>query len=161
MLKRLIIGAVLLHTFALAAYTVPAAWVPQRVRYWAQAYARGLYHQDWRLFAPDPPPCTCRLQVRSGNGDAWRDMADLHPHFIWRRMVANACRYAEASPRSPDGKDVIAPVPLIVSLRNMASGGAADTTSEFRVLREALVWNDTLERGKEAPLNIMTRKADG
>jgi hypothetical protein len=85
------------HTMLLLAYTLPSGWVPVRLRYWSQAYSRVPFHQDWRLFAPDPPECGCSIVIQDDpDGDPeW--MNDLHHGFIWKRMSANACRYAEAS----------------------------------------------------------------
>lgn len=87
----------LAHTMLLAAYTLPTDAVPVRLRYWSQAYARVLFHQDWRLFAPDPPSCGCSIMILDDpDGEAIR-LDDLHHGFLWKRMAANACRYAEAS----------------------------------------------------------------
>lgn len=85
------------HLLLLAAYTFPAQVVPLRLRYWSQAYARVLFHQDWRLFAPDPPKCGCSVEVKVSPEGPWQRLEDVHHHFIWRRMAANLCRYAEAS----------------------------------------------------------------
>lgn len=102
------IAVVVLHVALLAAYTLPATWVPLRARYWAQAYARLLFHQDWRLFAPDPPACGCSIEYKTTAEGEWEKLEDLHHHFIWRRMSANACRYAEATDlRANDAPDAL------------------------------------------------------
>ena len=120
-MKRFPIALAALHALLIAAYTLPPEAVPVRVRYWSQAYARLLFHQDWRLFAPDPPACSCVLQVPQANGDV-HGLAQVHDHFIWRRMCANACRYAEAVTCTGA---VVQPSPLQRSLHRMAGG--ADT----------------------------------
>lgn len=107
------------HLVLLLAYTLPSTWVPLRARFWAQAYARVFFHQDWRLFAPDPPACGCVLEV-GGRNHPWTSLAEQHDHFIWQRMCANACRYAEACGPDKDGA-VIAPTALMSSLRSMAN----------------------------------------
>jgi hypothetical protein len=74
------------HTALLAAYTLPADLVPLRTRALAIAYVRPLFHQQWRLFAPDPPLCSCQLQVTDANG-RWVGLGEDHPHYLYRRMV--------------------------------------------------------------------------
>lgn len=118
--RNLAIAFAIAHTLLLAAYTLPASVVPTRVRYWSQAYARTLFHQDWRLFAPDPPTCSCALEVQREPNGEWIELRSLRTHFIYRRMVANACRYAEASPRMSGGDTIRIPAVLAVSLERMA-----------------------------------------
>jgi hypothetical protein len=93
--------------------------VPVRVRYWSQAYCRVLFHQDWRLFAPDPPACAASIVVKPGPEEPWKDLGDAHDHFIWQRMCANAARFAEASRRN-DRDTVQVPGALSISLERMA-----------------------------------------
>lgn len=107
------------HTALLLAYTLPADWVPLRLRYWSQAYCRVLFHQDWRLFAPDPPECGCSIEVKPAPEAEWLRLSDVHDHPVWRRMSANACRFVEASRHDGDTV-VIAPLPLTLSLERMA-----------------------------------------
>lgn len=126
------------HTLLLAAYTFPSGWVPVRLRFWSQAYARVLFHQDWRLFAPDPPECGCALQLRPAPDDPWVDLSSVRAHPIWQRMCSNACRYAEAG-IPPGASSVDVPLPLRVSLERML---------------------ETLP-GTDAPLVRMQRTCDG
>ena len=139
-LNRLAIIAAIIHTLIIAAYTMPAQWVPLRARYWSQAYARVLFHQDWRLFAPDPPACLCELEVWAGRDRKRLD--EMQHHFIWRRMAANACRFAEASPRDSTGA-VLAPSPLALSLMNMAGEVRSASPLQFRMLRNCADGNGT------------------
>lgn len=115
---RLALACAVGHTLLLACYTMPSGWIPARARYWSQAYARVLFHQDWRLFAPDPPACGCALEVKGEHNDAWTELSSLHDHFVWQRMCANACRFAAASPRRADGT-ILAPHELTLSLERM------------------------------------------
>lgn len=110
----------IVHALLLAVFTMPADLVPARIRYWSQAYAGVLFHQDWRLFAPDPPACACVLEATVADGDTV-GLAGRHDHFIWRRMSANACRYVEAAMAGGEG-----PVPPVLasSLRGMAGPDA-------------------------------------
>lgn len=116
------VAAVAAHITLLAAYTLPQQFVPTRVRYWSQAYARVLFHQDWRLFAPDPPACGCTIEYDGSGSGTWRRLEDLRRHFIWRRMAANACRYAEAT----DPSSARAPEPLERSLGAMIGAECSD-----------------------------------
>lgn len=116
------------HMVALAAYTLPQAWVPARLYYWSQAYARVPFHQDWGLFAPDPPACGCTIELRYGDSTGWVPLKELHDHFIWRRMAAKACRLAETSTtRLPDA--------LEASVLRMARTGN-DGPRAVRLVRE-------------------------
>lgn len=96
-IRRTAIAIAVAHTVLLAAYTLPQQVVPIRFRYWSQAYARVLFHQDWRLFAPDPPACGCSIMILDEPDSVPQRLEDLHSGFIWKRMASNACRYAEAS----------------------------------------------------------------
>lgn len=89
------------------------------MRYWSQAYARVLFHQDWRLFAPDPPACGCSVEVNAPT-DGWQPLSEAHQHFVWERMCANACRFAEAS-REEGDTIVVMPPALAVSIEAMAA----------------------------------------
>lgn len=117
-IKWAAIAIAAVHTLLLLAYTLPARWVPVRLRYWSQAYARVPFHQDWRLFAPDPPACGCAIEVTGGTGLPVIRLEDMHGGFIWERMAANACRFGEASIDRERGK-IVAGDALGVSLVNM------------------------------------------
>lgn len=127
---RAAIGLAVVHTLVLAAYTMPGGMLPDRFRYWAQAYAGVLFHQDWRLFAPDPPACACSLLV-THPGEGPEPLADAHDHFIWRRMSANACRFVEATVANGVG-----PMPAVLarSLATMADQ-RGDTTVQLQWVR--------------------------
>lgn len=116
---RIAVACAVAHTLLLACYTLPAHWVPLRLRFWSQAYARVLFHQDWRLFAPDPPACGCTVEMAI-HGNEWRPLSDAHPHFVWTRMCANACRFAEACHHADD-PTIEAPEALSRSLERMAA----------------------------------------
>lgn len=122
------------HTLLLACYTLPAPWVPVRLRFWSQAYARVLFHQDWRLFAPDPPACGCTIEVRPSPEAQWQALGAAHPHFVWSRMCANACRFAEAA-YHPGDTAIIAPPALTRSLEAMAGDLPRKGPLRFRVRR--------------------------
>lgn len=132
--RWIVVGLVAVHLLMLACYTLPASWVPVRPRYWSQAYSRVLFHQDWRLFAPDPPECPCSLEMKTGPSEGWQPLSDLHAHFIWRRMASNACRYAETCIH-PDRNEIILPKALATSLENMVSDLPRTGPIHFRLRR--------------------------
>lgn len=136
--QRTAIGIAVAHTLLIGAYTMPVQVVPMRIRYWSQAYARVLFHQDWRLFAPDPPACGCSIEFREAPSAPWSRLDDLHRSFIWKRMAANACRYAEASPR--DGRGGILPGTALEG--SMLEMTGHDKGTEFVMHRSC---TDTLE----------------
>lgn len=131
-MKKAVLFLVGLHLVLLAAYTFPDAWVPTRLRYWSQAYARVLFHQDWRLFAPDPPACGCSLEFYTSDSRGWLRVEDLHDHVVWSRMCANACRFAEASALPGD---TIARVPeaLAGSLHGLLGTSPSRTDAQWRI----------------------------
>lgn len=86
----LVVAVVLLHTLLLAAYTFPEELVPERVRVIGQWYARPVFHQRWKLFAPDPPLCSCALE-RSEDAISWQPVANSGMHYLEQRIVQNHC----------------------------------------------------------------------
>lgn len=92
--KHLIIAAALLHTCVVALYVLPTAWVPQHLFFWSQAYTRPLWHQQWTLFAPDPPLCSAKVLVILNAADHRPIDAAFH-HYAMRRMAGSIARYAE------------------------------------------------------------------
>jgi len=89
--KGILIGIAAAHTLLLALYTFPHQLVPERLRIIGQLYARPLFHQQWRLFAPDPPLCDCRLQVKVGE-EEWRSLLRQDDGYLDRRMVQTIAR---------------------------------------------------------------------
>lgn len=93
---RLVIGVVLAVHFALlACYTFPRQWVLDRLFFWSVSYARPLFHQGWNLFAPDPPRCSCELQV--GIGEDWRPLDAAQDHYLVTRMKRNIAAYLDGA----------------------------------------------------------------
>jgi hypothetical protein len=152
-IQRPAIAAAVVHTLVLAAFTFPAEWVPTRLRYWSQAYARVLFHQDWRLFAPDPPSCSCRIETQQ-EGGSWHALDSLHDHFIWERMSANLCRFAETGIEG----DTVTYVPNAVSssLLRMSGSSPIDDVA-FRLHREGLGPACTIPKGTEEFIPVRRR----
>mgnify|MGYP001198518330 CR=1 FL=1 len=67
--RWVVITVVVLHTLLLLAYTLPVQFIPGMFRSLSIAYARPLFHQSWQLFAPDPPPCSCTIEVIMNEND--------------------------------------------------------------------------------------------
>lgn len=87
LMKRWIgVCIVAVHLLLLAAYTLPQQLVPDRVRWSAAFYSRALFHQQWDLFAPDPPLCACEVQVGTSAG-AWQPVIRPDGHYLERRMA--------------------------------------------------------------------------
>jgi hypothetical protein len=102
--QRFLFAIAVVHTLLLACYTMPGRFVPERLRVVAQGYARPLFHQQWRLFAPDPPLCDCTVQVQVGDGD-WRSLARPGDGYLDRRMaqgIARNVQRALADGAAPD-----------------------------------------------------------
>ena len=85
--KRWIVACIVAgHLVLLMAYTLPTQLVPERVRWSGTFYSRPLFHQQWMLFAPDPPLCACALQVGTASGP-WRPVMTSDGHYLKRRMA--------------------------------------------------------------------------
>ncbi len=89
--KRIAIALVALHTLLMACYTFPEGLVPARARVIGQLYARPLFHQQWRLFAPDPPMCDCAVEVGLGESE-WRPLVHAGSSYLMRRMAQGIAR---------------------------------------------------------------------
>jgi hypothetical protein len=99
--KGIVIAVVLSHTLLLAAYTFPEGLVPERFRVIGQWYARPLFHQQWKLFAPDPPLCSCVLEGRFGQGP-WSSIDRGPDSYLQRRTVQNLARHVQAEVQRGD-----------------------------------------------------------
>lgn len=83
--RSLVVFVVAIHVAFLLAYTLPACFVPQRLQAWSTRIVRPLFHQRWNLFAPDPSPCHCQVEVALGDAD-WRPLIPGDRHYLLRRM---------------------------------------------------------------------------
>lgn len=134
--QRWIFIAALAHTLVLAVYVLPDAWVPVRVRAWSQGYARPLWHQQWRLFAPDPRMTSAWVEV--GIGDDWRPIdAAFDGDPAMHRMALSIARYAE------DELDRGMPVPspaIMQAMHAMVRDMSRGTDHlRFRLVRDRVV----------------------
>lgn len=109
------------HFLLVVAYTAPKERVPPRVRVWAVAWVRPLFHQGWDLFAPDPPACACRLEVRNTAG-RWVGLADGHRGWLAQRASRNLAAYLGGGGPLPD--TVLVGKQLSMAISAMARDGA-------------------------------------
>lgn len=94
-----VVIAVVLHTLLIACYSVPSRYVPEVLRVQAQRYVRPVFHQQWRLFAPDPPTCSCRLEMQQGDGP-WEPVEMQLDHYLARRMARSICHHLASTDRT-------------------------------------------------------------
>ena len=85
---------VAVHLLMLAAYTLPSQLVPRKLAVVAMRYARPLYHQQWHLFAPDPPLCSCAVQVGLPSGE-WRELVPEPVDPLRKRMARHLAEYVQ------------------------------------------------------------------
>lgn len=129
--KVLVIGVVLFHSVLIAAYTFPRDLVPERLHGIGQWYARPLFHQSWKLFAPEPPLCSCALEARVAEG-TWQRIDGGTENYLQRRSVQSLARYVQVEVHSSDT------VPNAILLSAMHANflqGSKDTGREAGSLR--------------------------
>jgi hypothetical protein len=98
---RPVLLLVAVHLLLLAAYTFPQALVPEGLRLAGQWYARPFFHQYWRLFAPDPPTCSCTLEVRFGDAP-WSTLDRGPDTYLQRRTMQTLARHVQAGVQRGD-----------------------------------------------------------
>lgn len=91
----IVVLIVAVHIALLAAYTFPQRLVPGALEALGQFYSRPLFHQQWQLFAPDPPLCSCEVQVGIGAED-WRPLCAGDAHYLTRRMARTIAWHVQA-----------------------------------------------------------------
>jgi hypothetical protein len=140
--KGIVIAVVLLHTLLLAVYTFPESFVTERFRMVGQWYARPLFHQQWKLFAPDPPPCSCVLEGRFGQGE-WSAIDRGPDNYLQRRSLQNLARHVQAEVQRGD---TIADQHLLQAMRmnilygSYEPGGGYDVpVPEFRLVEQCVI----------------------
>jgi hypothetical protein len=114
--SRTVILLVVVHAALLACYTLPVGMVPERARALATAYSRGLFHQQWQLFAPDPPVCGCHLEWLAAGG--WTDPLHATGHYLQRRMLRSAAWNVQ---REQAGGSPVFSRPLRQALRQLGA----------------------------------------
>ncbi|MGV3636655.1 MAG: hypothetical protein ACO1NQ_03310 [Flavobacteriales bacterium] len=113
---------VAIHIVLLLAYTLPKTFVPQRVQAWSTVIVRPLFHQRWNLFAPDPSPCHCRVEVGLSAAD-WRPLIPDDRNHVLRHMDRPLAELIRADVER--GDTVLRPI-LADALRGLARDIARD-----------------------------------
>ncbi|MBX2973820.1 MAG: hypothetical protein KF797_12015 [Flavobacteriales bacterium] len=133
--RVLVVLFVAAHLSLLLAYTLPRAFVPDRVFFWSQRYARPLFYQQWNLFAPDPRPCDLRVEVELPDG-TWRPLTSADDNYVYRRMARPLSGLVAADVEQ--GDTVLMPR-LSAILRSMARGtGGERAGSRFRLVQRCI-----------------------
>ena len=91
----IVVAIVAVHIALLAAYTFPQSNVPGSLQAMARLYGRPLFHQQWKLFAPDPPLCSCEVQVLLGAEEP-RPLYASDANYLTRRMAATIAWHVQA-----------------------------------------------------------------
>ena len=139
--SRIVIALAVLQLTFLLAFTFPDRLVPARLRTIAQLYVRPLFHQQWKLFAPDPPLCACALEWSDDAGE-WRSMEA--GHYLEKRTMQHLARHAQAALRSGTGKVD----PLLFEAMRKAIISEEEGNVLFR-LKEQCVIDPDLPAGRE------------
>ena len=151
--RIIVIIVVTVHIALLAAYTFPERLVPRSVAYLAQAYARPLFHQRWELFAPDPPLCSCEVQVRV-SGD-WRPLHASDAHYLTRRLARTISWHVQREVLQ--GRDTLS-IELQQAMRSMVRDIGRDTDHlRFRLMEECITEPSAPTRREERITSLELR----
>ncbi len=133
---RIVIGLVVLHVFMLAAYTMPPTYVPSKFHVLSIRYVRPLFHQQWHLFAPDPPLCSCVLEVAESAGE-WHPLVNATFDPLPRRMARHLAEYVQDGVAEGDHR----PMPVLQrAIRSMVRDFTRETDSlQFRLVEECVL----------------------
>jgi len=131
----IVIGLVALHVFMLAAYTLPSAYVPGKLHVLSVRYVRPLFHQQWHLFAPDPPLCSCALEVQVISGE-WHPLVNASLDPLPRRMARHLAEYVQDGVAEGEHR----PLPILQqAIRSMVHDITVETDSlQFRLVEECV-----------------------
>lgn len=139
--KFFFVAVIVGHSVLLACYTFPRAWVPEKLRVLGQLYARPLFHQQWLLFAPDPPPCSCALQAKWGTRP-WGAIDHGPDSYLQRRTVQAIARHVQAEVQAGD---TIPAMELVQAMRSLAlysefepGEGRSAPQVEFRLVERCI-----------------------
>lgn len=132
----LVILLVATHVGLALAYTLPRGMVPERAYHWSVRYMRPLFHQQWNLFAPDPPACECRVQVALRDG-SWRAIVPDDRHYLVHRMARPLADHLHE--RIMQGDTVVLPV-LSGALRGLVRDiGREVPEPRFRLVERCIL----------------------
>lgn len=69
-----------LHFAATVVYTVDSLPIDARIKHRVSNYMKPLFHQGWKLFAPDVPSCNPVVQYRTSHNGHWDSYSHLLSH---------------------------------------------------------------------------------
>ena len=132
---RIVIGLVVLHVLMLAAYTMPPTYEPSKLHVLSIRYVRPLFHQQWHLFAPDPPLCSCELEVEKVPGE-WHPLEKASMDPLPRRMARHLAEYVQDGVAEGDDR----PMPVLQqAIRSMVRDITGETDSlQFRLVEQCV-----------------------
>lgn len=147
----IVIGLVALHVFMLAAYTLPVQFVPEKLHVLSVRYVRPLFHQQWHLFAPDPPLCSCELEVEEISGE-WHPLVNASFDPLPRRMARHLAEYVQDGIAEGDHR----PIPVLQqAIRSMVRDTTGETDSlQFRLVEEC-VQDPDLPMDRETRITLL------
>lgn len=128
-------GLVVAHALLILAYTLPERHVPGLLRTASIRWIRPLFHQQWNLFAPDPSPCHCWVEVGLANGE-WRQLVPDDRHYLVRRMERPLAEFIRGDVEQ--GGTRLRPV-LAEALRGLARDASSDAGSlRYRLVQRCV-----------------------
>lgn len=137
-----VIVIVVLHVVIAGAYTFPRNLVPGPLAAWAQMLVPPLFHQQWKLFAPDPPLCSCVLEGRFVQGQ-WSSIDHGPDTYLQRRTMQSLARHVQAEVQQGD---TIPDPHLVQAMRmNILAGysgsgrGQIAPDPEFRLVERCII----------------------
>lgn len=145
---------VAVHMLLILAYTLPRQMVAERFRVLGQWYAAPLFHQQWWLFAPDPPVCAGEVQVVLPGGEA-RPLDAASANYLTRRMARTIAWYVSAEVAAGDTVPTEA---LGVAMRSMVRDlGREQPELRFRLVQHCVTDADRPLERTERITQLTTR----
>lgn len=132
----MVVLIIVAHLGLALAYTLPGQFVPERLFSWGERYMRSIFHQQWNLFAPDPPTCMCRVEVGLPDG-TWRPIVPDDRPYLVHRMARPLADHVQE--QVAQGDTVLLPV-LAAGLRGLVRDIGRDVhTLHFRLVGRCIV----------------------
>ncbi|PCJ84828.1 MAG: hypothetical protein COA57_08510 [Flavobacteriales bacterium] len=98
--RRAIVLAILLvfvfHFSATLIYLSDGKFTPYRVNFWVGQYMLPLFHQSWKMFAPEPPTGSIRFYYRCKLKDAgWVKWKDANFELVYKHQSNRFSHYGK------------------------------------------------------------------
>jgi len=82
----LLVGFIIVHFSFSAIYQSNGKYTPFYLNKIVGKYMLSFFHQDWKLFAPDPPTCHIRLSYQLFNNNNWSDWQYFGEPILQRHL---------------------------------------------------------------------------